>query len=359
MSNEYRDAYYPGTEELGPNEMRVISLGTGMPNLRPSQVSPGWFVELGNGDKFFFDMGTGTISRFAALGIPYDEANKVFLGHLHSDHCGDFAAWFIGGWVDGRQSTCHVWGPSGTSPDMGTKHFIDKQIESYKWDITSRMGHRPVEGKQIEVHEFDYSGLNEVIYDENGVVVRSWPAWHAIDGPVSFSLEWNGLKFVYGSDTGPNKWYIEYAQNADLIIHECFITIDLLMKKFGFSRENAINVGTKVHTSPEACGMVFKETKPRHAIAFHFFHDIEAAPAVQKALRSVYDGPLTLAKDLMVWNVTPDKITTRWVVFNPDTWPTEWDKAKPPSELTWEPHTPISQWILDGRVSWPGIDEYD
>jgi hypothetical protein len=40
MTVHKRDAYYPGTEELGPNEMRVFSLGTGMPNLRPSQVSP-------------------------------------------------------------------------------------------------------------------------------------------------------------------------------------------------------------------------------------------------------------------------------------------------------------------------------
>jgi ribonuclease Z len=82
---KYRDAYYPGTEELGPNEMRLTALGTGMPNLRPSQVSPGWFLELGNGDKFFFDMGTGTISRFAALNISYDEANKVFLGYRRLD----------------------------------------------------------------------------------------------------------------------------------------------------------------------------------------------------------------------------------------------------------------------------------
>ena len=34
-----RKTYYPNTEELGPNEMRVISLGTGMPNQRKSQAS--------------------------------------------------------------------------------------------------------------------------------------------------------------------------------------------------------------------------------------------------------------------------------------------------------------------------------
>ncbi|MCK4732155.1 MAG: hypothetical protein KAT65_06810 [Methanophagales archaeon] len=53
---KYRDAYFPGTEELGKKEMRITALGTGMPNLRPSQASASFLVELGNGDKFFFDM---------------------------------------------------------------------------------------------------------------------------------------------------------------------------------------------------------------------------------------------------------------------------------------------------------------
>ncbi len=36
MIEHLRDAYFPGTEELGPAEMRLTALGTGMPNLRPS-----------------------------------------------------------------------------------------------------------------------------------------------------------------------------------------------------------------------------------------------------------------------------------------------------------------------------------
>ena len=39
MTEHLRDAYFPGTEELSPAEMRLTALGTGMPNLRPSQSS--------------------------------------------------------------------------------------------------------------------------------------------------------------------------------------------------------------------------------------------------------------------------------------------------------------------------------
>lgn len=123
---QYRNAYYPGFE----GEMRVTALGTGMPSLRPSQMSASWLVELGNGDKFFFDLGTGSISRFCTLGGSCNEADKVFFSHLHSDHVGDFADLFLGGWIEGRQSTLRIWGPSGESPEMGIKHFINRQIES-------------------------------------------------------------------------------------------------------------------------------------------------------------------------------------------------------------------------------------
>jgi hypothetical protein len=88
-----RDVYYPGTEALAADEMRIIALGTGMPQPRPKQAAACFLVELGNGEKFIFDMGEGSLERIMALGIPLDQLDKVFLGHLHLDHAGDFPAW--------------------------------------------------------------------------------------------------------------------------------------------------------------------------------------------------------------------------------------------------------------------------
>ena len=42
------DVYYPGTETLGPDEMRVIACGTGMPTPRLKQAAGCFLVELGN-----------------------------------------------------------------------------------------------------------------------------------------------------------------------------------------------------------------------------------------------------------------------------------------------------------------------
>ena len=58
-----RDVYYPGTEELAPDEMRVISCGSCRPMPRLKQAAACMLIELGNGEKFIFDMGTGSMER--------------------------------------------------------------------------------------------------------------------------------------------------------------------------------------------------------------------------------------------------------------------------------------------------------
>ena len=48
-------------------------------------------VELGNGDSFLFDLGTGSTERLSGLEADYSKLDKVFINHLHTDHAGDLA----------------------------------------------------------------------------------------------------------------------------------------------------------------------------------------------------------------------------------------------------------------------------
>ncbi len=340
--------YFPGTEALAPDEMRLISCGTGMPTARESQAASCWLLELGNGDKFLFDGGTGSAARIASLNIPYEYLNKIFISHLHTDHFGDFSAYFVGGWLAGRQGPLHVYGPSGAKPETGTKYAIEHWEKALTWDVEGRAGRLPASGGKVEVHEFDFKAENAVIYQENGVTIRSWPANHVIDGPVSFALEWNGLKFVFGGDTYPNQWYVKYAKDADLAIHECFITVPDLIAKFGFSVSTGLEVGTQIHTPPEAFGKVMSLIKPRMAVAYHFFNDADTAPAILEGIRSTYDGPLTLAEDYMVWNITKDKITNRMIAYNEDAWPPPGAKAPPPVDRSITQY--VSKWIVEQNL---------
>ena len=91
------------------------------------------------------------------------------------------------------------------------------------------------------------------------------------------------------------------------------------------------------------------ETKPRMAVAYHFFNDFDTAPGVLRDIRRTYDGPLALATDYMVFNVTRDDIKVRMAVVDEDIWP-------PPSTIPLVPPDPALQrtemtaFTREGRV---------
>jgi ribonuclease Z len=317
-----RNFYTPNSEDLAPDEMRLIACGTGMPTARPKQAASCWLLELGNGDKFLFDVGTGSAERIAAFQIPYNYLDKVFLSHLHTDHFGDLDALFVGGALSGRQKALRVWGPSGDTPERGTKYALDHLYKALTWDLDGRAGITDPRGYvPFDVTEFDYKGVNEVIYQENGVTIRSIPAIHSLDGPVSFIVEWNDFKFVFGGDTYPNKWFEEYARDADLVIHECFVTVTDMIEKFKFTPQGALSVATQIHTPPQAFGKMMSIVEPRMAVAYHFFKDFDTTAGIYEGIRETYDGPLSLSEDYMVWNITKDDIRVRMMIVDEDVWP--------------------------------------
>jgi len=133
-----RYVYYPGTEVLAKDEIRVIACGTGMPSARHGQAATCFLIEVDNGDKFLFDVGTGSMANVAALMIPNDMLDKLFLTHLHTDHMGDIDSLWAGGWTAGRPNSLKVWGPSGSREDMGTKYSMENFLRHANWDYKTR-----------------------------------------------------------------------------------------------------------------------------------------------------------------------------------------------------------------------------
>ena len=60
--------WFPNTEQVQPNEMRIHFMGTA-PMIRPGQMNTSIWVMLGNGDNFAFDIGEGSVSNYVASGI--------------------------------------------------------------------------------------------------------------------------------------------------------------------------------------------------------------------------------------------------------------------------------------------------
>jgi ribonuclease Z len=241
-----------------------------------------------------------------------------------------------------------LYGPSGPEPRYGTEFFVRKQMESLAWDTHTRLGLLPDAGAEVEVHEFDFARTG-VVYERDGVVIKSFPAVHIYDGPVSYRLEWNNLCFVFSGDTTPSQFFVDNAQGADLLVHECFNTVKQLVERSGYPEKSAISIGTIAHTAPEECGRVLSLVKPRQAVVFHFFNDFDTAPEIERDIRKHYQGPLALAQDLMVFNVTRGTIRTRLAIAPTLVWPNK-ERHDQFREAPRKKRPIMSRWLADKQL---------
>ncbi len=89
--------------------------------------------------------------------------------------------------------------------------------------------------------------------------------------------------------------------------------------------------------------------KPRHAVAYHFFNEEATRYGIYEAIRETYDGPLSMATDLMVWNVTKDGIKERMAVVTDEAWSVPGTAVQPPPERGRPDVT--TEYIRRGRIN--------
>ena len=312
---EYAEMFIPGAEALEDGELRVTVLGSGNPWNTRAQASASVMVEVGNPERdiLLFDIGSGSLANYASLKLPINQLNKVFLSHLHADHMGDLIT-LSGSWskVGRADGPIYVWGPSGTEPRLGTKHFVEGIEEALAWDTAAGHGAINPESMKIVVSEFDFS-QTQVVYEASGVKVTSFPVVHAESGAVGYRLDFAGLSFAFSGDTRACWPLVRACAGVDLLIHECFPPAAALAAASGLSIERATIALNAAHTSPTAAGKVFNLAKPRVAGLYHTLLSPQVINMVFSELGSVYTGPVVQTQDLTVFNVTKEAIVARQV----------------------------------------------
>ena len=98
-----------------------------------------------------------------------------------------------------------VTGPSGRTPELGTKGMVDGMKQMLKWHLEAFDACPIGDGYEIEVNEFDWKDENGICYEKNGVTIRHWRRSHAKDGASAYRLDWNGLSFVWTGDGRPDE----------------------------------------------------------------------------------------------------------------------------------------------------------
>jgi len=308
-----RNNFFPMSEELGADEMRITFVGSTPFPPRLNQAGTAIMVELGNGDKFFFDFGPGCMRNIIGLQHHVATINDIFISHLHVDHYHDlsyllpFRAWSAG-WLPLR-----VHGPSGRTPELGTQAMVDGMKQMLKWHLEAFDMFPIGDGYDVEVNEFDWKDENGICYDKNGVTVRHWRRSHAKDGATGYRLDWNGLSFVWTGDGRPDELTVKYSKGVDVFVTELELdTGKLIEMKYGLP-DWLYNYTIDTHHTPHyATGYMINEVNPRAGMVTHFPYEEDLVGEAIAGIRAHWKGLfLWGAPDGVVVNVTKDAIWSR------------------------------------------------
>ncbi len=314
-----KNNYFPQSEPLGPDEMRIIFMGSQPWPPRLTQAGTCMMVELGNGKRFFFDFGPGCLRNIIANQVPVPEINDIFLTHLHVDHYLDIPYLWQFAPFNGRWKPLRVIGPSGRTPELGTRAMCEHMKKMGAWTSQQASGLPMADGYEIEVTEFDFKDDGGVCYDKDGVKVTHWRRSHGSDGASAYRLDWNGLSFVWTGDGKPDQLTPKYAKGADVFVTEMAVDmVNLWALKQGVAPFVGAFTIDNFHTPHYAVGYLANLVQPRLAMATHVSFDRELIGEMTAGVRLHYKGLFAFGIDHTVVNVTKDRVWLREAAL-PDT----------------------------------------
>lgn len=188
-------------------EMYVLVLGCG--SARPTRHhKPSAQVVLLRNKVFLIDCGEGTQMQMLRYGVPISTLHRIFISHLHGDHCLGLPGLLSTMSLMGFEHPVHIYGPKG----------IDEYVEN-----TVRFFCYDEDRDKIIAHVIEPKGIEE-IYEDHSLSVSAFPLTHRVpcigfrfdEKPLSSHLDRASADF-YGV---PMSFYGRLKAGEDFITEE-------------------------------------------------------------------------------------------------------------------------------------------
>lgn len=288
-------------------ETRVITLGTQggpMPFATRAQPSNALVV---NDRVYLIDAGNGVAQQLVKAGLDHRQVGQIFITHNHDDHNADWGTLMGLQWATGRRQPTHVYGPAGTEGML--KGFLEYFKPNARIRMADSKGMTPPE-QMFRAH--DYKGNGEVYKDdlitvtaaENCHFGRGGAGDSGLDHSYSLRIQTPDKVILFSGDTGHCAAVAALAKGVDLMIHEV-IDLDLLEKAMSKQLPPAIAQGLmrhmrEEHTTAEDVGRLAKAAGVKQLVLNHIIPGQDEPDSVYlDPVKKHYDGPVTVARDLM------------------------------------------------------------
>ena len=205
-------------------------LGTGTPAPLTHRAGSSYLVRFGN-EALLFDCGPGSVRRLLRKGVSPTEITRLFLTHLHYDHCVDYGYLVLNRWDQGsgKIPELEVVGPPPTArmtdllfgeegvfgPDLAarTLHPCSHAMYEARGGVLPRK--RP-EPKVTEVEDASFlerEGFHVAVAE----VEHVQPQLNCL----AYRLGTPEASIVFGGDTAPSDGLTQLAADADVLLHMC------------------------------------------------------------------------------------------------------------------------------------------
>ncbi len=264
---------------------QVVLLGTGDPlNHERAQASLALqLVETaagaGGGETLLIDTSSGVVllRQLHAAGIVLALIRHIFISHRHFDHAGGLAPLLVALSAI-PEATVTVYAPPVTRAAL--HNLLAMSIPGVEEWMGGRLRWRTlIPGRAVAAGR---------------VVVTPFAVAHGLEC-VGFRAEAGGATIVFSADTRPCPALVAYATGADLLIHEAYglNTTAAEAHRFG-------------HATAQDAGCAARAADAGHLVLTHLRGSLHADPAaLASEAATVFDGPVTPARDLDVVHVRP------------------------------------------------------
>ncbi len=280
--------------------MRITLLGTGGPRPDPARQGPATLVEVA-GLRLLFDAGRGVATQLAKAEISLDEIDAVFITHHHFDHIGGLGDLLMAAWNNGRTRPLNVYGPHGTRTIV---EALFNQI--YASDIRFRIREAEVIGSPVP-HPSDIFRA----FDVNAGVIESNPKLKLEVGSVehgSLALEldtddWNAVGYRIEGDDRAVAIAGDAVAGRDL--GRLALDVDALVICAYLSGDEIVHdddrfLSEHILAGASQAAQIAVDAGARRLILTHIRQKpAESLEAMDREVRSLYDGGLVIGQDLL------------------------------------------------------------
>ncbi len=296
--------------------LRVVFLGTAgsVPTLQRSL--PAIAVQR-KGELILFDCGEGVQRQMIRAGIGFHRKTKVFITHMHGDHVLGLPGLFQTMSLLDRERKLEVYGPSGI------RAFVEATQQTVQFTLTFPLEVFEIEDPSVVCKEREYE-VHAIWVDHvipslayaltekprpgkfhpekaRSLEVPEGPLWSKLQHGSAVELPNGrvvkpeevlgpprpGRKIVYTGDTRPVENLAEFAENADLLIHDATFDDELWER----AREDG-------HSTPSQAAETAKKAGAKRLVLTHISARYKESSLLLEQAKKVFPC-VDLAEDFM------------------------------------------------------------